>query len=315
MNKPDTIFKYFTEERIDFLKNGLIRFTQPKEFNDPFEAFPYFLSMAPHNVIDEYAKNFDSDPKYYKQIFEETIKKDPRFKLAPHHMQNLIRNLSSEWLKIKQPEIASQVKSVFSSAMKFEGIYKPFMTETILNSINMSFGILCFTEKHDNLLMWSHYANSHKGFVLEFFSEHDFFDQRKTENQLAGHLKKVRYTTKRPEFIFYNDDSSQKQSMENWIQNFIWVKSAHWEYEQEWRILTILNKSEKTIESRGAPIHLFSFPQDAIKNIFLGCKMNDGKMLEFISLIKRQKSLNHINIFQAIQDEREYKLRFESLNK
>ena len=141
-----------------------------------------------------------------------------------------------------------QIKSLFSSAMKLEGYAKSLMLKIILESINTTFGILCFTEKKDNLLMWSHYANSHKGFVLEFFPNHIYFDRRQKVNQIAEHLKKVRYTIKRPEFVFFNDDLSKNQMMDNWIDNFIWVKSAHWEYEQEWRMLSTFNMCEKTIE-------------------------------------------------------------------
>ncbi len=66
------------------------------------------------------------------------------------------------------------------------------MVKMMMNAINDTIGILCFTEKNDNLLMWSHYANSHKGFVLEFYPEHQFFDRRKNDHQLAEHLRKVR---------------------------------------------------------------------------------------------------------------------------
>ncbi|MDB9822658.1 DUF2971 domain-containing protein [Deltaproteobacteria bacterium] len=315
MNKPKFLFKYFTEDRIDLLQNGFIRFTQPKEFNDPFETFPYFKSIGPHDAIDEHAKTFDSNPNYYEQILEEILLKDKRFKSLSPQNQALMGSLSTERLKKNQHEMSSQIKSLFSSAMKLEGDPKPIMIETILKSINMSFGILCFTEKKDNLLMWSHYANSHKGFVLEFFPDHIFFDRRKKGTQIAEHLKKVRYTIKRPEFIFFNDDLSKTQMSDNWIENFIWVKSAHWEYEQEWRILTTLNMSEKTIEKSGASIHLFPFPHDAIKNIYLGCKMRKKNKSKILSLLKNKESLKHTNAFYASQDEKEYRLQFTKIDK
>ena len=34
------LYKYFPPERISFLDNRLIRFTQPSHFNDPFEFLP-----------------------------------------------------------------------------------------------------------------------------------------------------------------------------------------------------------------------------------------------------------------------------------
>jgi len=314
MTKPKEIYKYFTEDRIDLLENGLIRFTQPKDFNDPFEAFPYFKSMAPHAAIDQKAETFDSEPDYYEKSLEDTLLKDNRFQSLPPDKQALLWFFSKERLKMLKPEMSRQIKSLFLSSMKFQGPAKDLIIKTVIDSINKSFGILCFTEKKDNLLMWSHYANSHKGFVLEFYPEHIFFDRRKKSTQIAEHLKKVRYTLKRPEFIFFNDDLSQLQQVDNWINNFIWVKSEHWEYEQEWRILNTLNNSHKQIEKTGAPIHLFEFPLESIKNIFLGCKMNNETSSKFINLLKTQKNLEHIKAFQAYQDEKEYKLKFKNID-
>uniref|UniRef100_UPI0020CD2CC1 DUF2971 domain-containing protein n=1 Tax=Vibrio cholerae TaxID=666 RepID=UPI0020CD2CC1 len=41
--------------------------------------------------------------------------------------------------------------------------------------IDQSYGILCLSAKEDSLLMWSHYGNSHKGYVIEFDTSHKFF--------------------------------------------------------------------------------------------------------------------------------------------
>ena len=162
--------------------------------------------------------------------------------------------------------------------------------------------------------MWSHYADSHKGFVLEFNPHHSFFDRRKKPNQIAEHLKQVRYSIKRPELILYNDNLSQTQRTDNLVKNFLWVKSKHWAYEQEWRIITTLNRSDKTLKHSKLPIHLFKFPQSAIKSIYFGCKMEETTISKFISLLNAKPCLNHIEIFQAYQNEKEYKLDFLKIN-
>src|SRR5271154_115746 len=38
-----------------------------------------------------------------------------------------------------------------------------------------TFGILSLSKTPDNVLMWSHYAKSHCGFVIEFDSTHEYF--------------------------------------------------------------------------------------------------------------------------------------------
>jgi hypothetical protein len=41
-----------------------------------------------------------------------------------------------------------------------------FLTRT--QKLADGLGILCLSERQDNIAMWSHYANSHRGFCLEF---------------------------------------------------------------------------------------------------------------------------------------------------
>ena len=40
--------------------------------------------------------------------------------------------------------------------------------ENVFSNVISSNGICCFTRKSDNLLMWSHYTDSHKGICLKF---------------------------------------------------------------------------------------------------------------------------------------------------
>lgn len=49
-----------------------------------------------------------------------------------------------------------------------------------------------------NLIMWSHYTQSHEGIVLEFDGNHDFFDQRVSEHDTLRHLREVKYSLERP---------------------------------------------------------------------------------------------------------------------
>ncbi|MFC3681373.1 DUF2971 domain-containing protein [Bacterioplanoides pacificum] len=57
-------------------------------------------------------------------------------------------------------------------------------------------GIISLTETRDNLLMWSHYGDNHRGLVIEYNINHPFFAS------LDGHterLDRVRYRKRRTE--------------------------------------------------------------------------------------------------------------------
>ena len=45
------------------------------------------------------------------------------------------------------------------------------MHHAFLKELSKSFGIICFSEIPDSLLMWSHYATNHQGFVFGFETE------------------------------------------------------------------------------------------------------------------------------------------------
>lgn len=92
----------------------------------------------------------------------------------------------------------------------------------IMNHLN-DVGILCLAGSRDSLLMWSHYADSHKGLCLEFRSqdEGDLFDAART----------VTYQREYPSIRAFIDGESEK------FMKALLVKSDCWGYEREYRVL------------------------------------------------------------------------------
>ena len=80
----------------------------------------------------------------------------------------------------------------------------------------------CFSERRDSLLMWAHYADSHKGICLQFK-----YDSAKLP---AGSLfKKMHYSTHYPKL-----DAARIVELE---QTLLLTKSTDWMYEKEWRFV------------------------------------------------------------------------------
>lgn len=52
------LYKYVSADRIDVLLNGVIRFTQAADFNDPFEIGPYVAAVFPPGHEDEYLREW-----------------------------------------------------------------------------------------------------------------------------------------------------------------------------------------------------------------------------------------------------------------
>jgi Protein of unknown function (DUF2971) len=88
--------------------------------------------------------------------------------------------------------------------------------------------MLSLTRKRNNLLMWSHYADSHRGFVIGFNDENQFFHQ-KTPRTMSP-LMQVQYLPKRPVVPRF------EELPKNLHELVFLTKSEQWSYEQEMRM-------------------------------------------------------------------------------
>lgn len=313
-NSTDILYKYFHDGRTDVLENGMIRYTQPKEFNDPFEALPYIKAVADDKAIHESAeKMWDKDDIFYETL-EKRLSENPQIQSLPQQHQKLLRTLAARKMEQLIPRFKPFAKNLFTNSMSLKGPPKKIMHQTIVGAINDAIGILCLTETHENLLMWSHYSNSHKGFVVGFDRRHEYFNQTKEKIGLAGFVKKVRYTDERPEVTFFDSNLSKEENLDNWVRNFIWVKSEEWKYEDEWRMVNTLRDADSKIEINGTKIFLFNFPLDTISSIYLGCKMETEVKKKIISLVSDISLMENVEIYESQIHERKYKLTFNKIN-
>lgn len=80
------------------------------------------------------------------------------------------------------------------------------------------FGVVSFSTDEDNVLLWSHYADNHKGLCLKFNLPFD----------IPENLFKVEYANKLPHFDLANN-TNYRQALT--------TKALSWKYENEWRAL------------------------------------------------------------------------------
>src|SRR3954447_3907310 len=89
-------------------------------------------------------------------------------------------------------------------------------------------GVLCFCRDWSNSVMWSHYADRHKGMCLGF--------------DISGRkAQEVTYATDRLQL------DTSKLLDESLLSALLYTKSKDWSYEKEWRVFTRLgNRDPKT---------------------------------------------------------------------
>ena len=150
-------------------------------------------------------------------------------------------------------------------------------------SINMQ-GVCSFAKDYQNILMWSHYTQSHTGVCLKFdlTADLDFFH----------YPSKVIYQKNYP---FYNHITSKAKMLDT----LMLTKAIDWEYEQEYRIIKMTDIGPKV------------FKKEALTEIIFGCRCE----IEYIEkIIETVKQLDYnIVVKQAFVSKYEYKLLFKPI--
>lgn len=249
-------YKYlpFNEGSIKTITEGTIKFTCPLDFNDPFDCMPYYDP----NRVDNYLKN------------------------NPHMIDSILDNMN-----------LSPAKKITKRREHIEKVRNKYKDGSIGKEIIKRVGVLSLSKDALNILMWSHYANYHKGIVLEFRIP---FHGKKSEEKRIHELLvpfPVRYSNERP---IYKMDEDQ----ENILNKILLTKSEVWDYEQEERVLDYKRKAG-----------IYEYARDEIlASIIAGIKMSDidYKILEkHVNKIKI-RSLKGLKLYRAKEVEKEYRL-------
>jgi Protein of unknown function (DUF2971) len=134
-----------------------------------------------------------------------------------------------------------------------------------------STGVLCLSSRPDSILMWSHYANCHRGYVLGFTVLKDpaFF--------VAP--CKVKYQAKYPNFSYI-------RSPLEIVPRGMSTKSQEWHYEKEVRII-----------KKGPGLK--QFKKACLTEIILGCRITKRNMNKMKRLLLNDPEYSHVVLKQA----------------
>ena len=143
--------------------------------------------------------------------------------------------ISEVWKKL-----CPQLKKILEKVLK---IFCDKCSE-IDSYINKLYLVGCLSSDFKNRLMWSHYADCHKGFCIEY----DFSALEKIQND--QYLLPVLYDNKRPLFpwsiAFDQSESSIKEAQKKILLSLL-TKDNVWSYEKEWRIFIRKQRSSELI--------------------------------------------------------------------
>jgi hypothetical protein len=124
-------------------------------------------------------------------------------------------------------------------------------------------GILSLSAKPDNLLMWSYYADGHRGVCLQF---------RLTGGKLFGcDLTQVSYQPEAPSFTVYD------RIDEDWARRSLSTKALAWQHEQEWRIIWRIPGMN-------------DFPPEDLTGVILGAQISSKDRAQVLDWIRASSS-------------------------
>lgn len=154
-------------------------------------------------------------------------------------------------------------------------------------------GFYCLSEINDDILMWSHYADGHRGVCLEFDAINDAVYANR---MLFGQAIKVIYSKRRPVFNIFNIGEPVE-----FIKAFL-TKSDHWKYEKEWRVIKIPDE--------GGP-GLKSFDPRSLTGVIFGYLMSPENRQRIMEWINRYPI--RLSLYQAKINEVEFKVDIEPI--
>lgn len=167
-NIPSKLYRYrnVNAHTLDAFKKDEIWGSSVYTFNDPFECMPHCDPNRAKDIlkmelnIEQIAEKF----RAYQRGDDQTLQAVFSSEQLQQIFANLPPNIHPNTIKKPFSLFCESVLRLFESCQnEFERIfYSAIIDEQIRRSI------ACFTESNDYSAMWGHYADSHRGFCLEY---------------------------------------------------------------------------------------------------------------------------------------------------
>ena len=250
MDKKLYKYRCWNNNTKNILINNELYYQSPENFNDPYDV-NMFVGM--HSSIEEWIN------EYFKW----------RMRLSGKVSFDEFSLICSSWYCLS-PELKTKFEKVIA-----RGVTK---------MVRRTSGIYCFSANNNNILMWSHYADKHKGVCLEF--DHS--------NISLLPAYKVKYCKDYPIVNFFKALPYEL----NKIRFF--TKSRNWKYEEEYRIVisNFANKIKK-------------FQPQILTGVICGCSMTNENIKELVEIIKTRKT--PITLYKAKTRQKKFGLTIEPI--
>lgn len=304
---PNSLFRYRPlnpndkesfKKQIDAFKDDKVYAVTADKFNDPYDT----LVRYDTNAIKEFIRVSISLDSFIQ--LKSYLEKGNDFPNSTKSMYSdgFIDNLRNQILTHDIESMGNEIEKYKNQLLTNIDLWFPIIAEINKKVVT----IACFCETVQSIPMWSHYANSHQGFAVEY-------DFRPTL------LKGIENCGIYP--VIYDDerfDASMSMACSFMKMNNIKIKdpdalshikcSLHkaklWEYEKEWRLLNY--SPSNNYESR------FSVIQYKPSAIYYGAKMQSSIKLH-LHEIAQDKGIKEFEMYLDVSSPK-YEMLYKPYN-
>ena len=280
---PKILYKYLDWSNVNhqklFLESPSIFFSSPNFFNDPFDIWiPLRYDLL---------TKADLRAKYW------ILLKNSKYGFYPYNNKDISKIIDD----ILEKGPLSTDQGIEETSKKHRDIDRKF------------YGIFCMSANPRNKLMWSHYSNNHKGFVVGFNSKMLFESIRGIFLGPVIYLSEFKIPIIIPEIDPRDDMPLIKQ---------LYFKSNDWKYEKEYRIIKIINAEKveshnlDTLEVKLNDRNII-YDTLSVTKIIFGPKMPQTQKLDLYLRIQESEMFENVKFFEARLNKSFFKLDFHRI--
>jgi hypothetical protein len=271
------VFKYCDHRGVNILRNLELKITPPDQLNDVFEFSPHVVCTAPQRIAKEATRD--------KRTVRESYYHDKNRGFPVGTQRDYRRFWKSQRKELRTAlatRIVERLPSVQAGFTRLQSRYG---------------GLLCLTSNPGSVVMWAHYADNHRGIVVEFDRSWPLFSEAKG-------LRYVSYVTQRPRW----DEAVAEGSAEEKAQYdaVIFHKNQEWSYESELRQLFLLDGLSRRRDNERVE-YFVPIPPQIIVSVRLGMRCNSKTVVEITEALKAP-TLAHVVLKKSMPNPQEFSM-------
>lgn len=279
----NSFYKYYSinQNLYSSIINNELYFSNPREFNDPFDSYPRFKLTHDKEKLKLFYEFLNKQISGLETFILESkinLKKYKEYKdllqvyFSGHLFEedlyaNEIENKNEKLIELYTFYVdRSNYEKLLNHNIEFLQI-KMYYDFIFLTIDNQNFGVSCGSTNPRCPLMWGHYANNHKGVCIKYEFGNKEIQNISLDKKVKLEVLKVKYSDMPIDIFNYSS-----KELKNLKFEILSNKYSKWNYENEIRLVN---------QGKG----LLKIKRSSIKEVIFGCKSTPKERYSIIKLL------------------------------